>query len=164
VNDIRPFSTFIESGAFFGVTIGSSLQDLEARIPLEFAENLVGGRTKLLYRDYGLIEFTFTRRDAWECTNAIAQLHRLAKADEVRQEWSEFMDTELPDRVRWDELLADVERAGTARVQSTQDHVGTVEYRFDTDVSANVVTEKKLVAGSLEVGDVWSLSLYRVRT
>ena len=105
----------VATGTVNGTGIGAGLDEISRAIgEVPYVDNTPGRRKTVLLRDYGLVEFTFNRTsdgsgaDAWVCCNFSVQAHRLESGEALRATWREVHGVELPARVTWGELRAQV--------------------------------------------------------
>ncbi|GII91907.1 hypothetical protein [Sinosporangium siamense] len=75
------------TGEVFGVSAGASREAIAEGLGRDFAEE-VGGRSglRVMRRDYGLIEATFSEEREWTCTWMRIELHRLALQENLLHE------------------------------------------------------------------------------
>jgi hypothetical protein len=117
-------------------------------------------KRRYLRRDYGLLEFHFTRADGWTCRTLGLQVHRLA-ADAaglvpaaIERAYGPF-----PRRVRLDDLRETIEAGGHGFPRADTAQSGYTRFFF-TEAGAEVFAVAEGTghgAGSLMHGDVWSV-------
>ncbi|MFI7426628.1 hypothetical protein ACIBPB_06535 [Micromonospora sp. NPDC049836] len=154
--DLDFFVDVVVSGAVLGVGLAESPEEVARALGGDFAEER---RRAVMWRDYGLVEFSWARRsgsDSWHATGFTVQAHRLANVgvtDAVAQRYGP-----LGRRLRFAELDAELNRLGY-RLREITD-------RADADHRQYWLAESRtalLVAttghhGLVDAGDVWSIS------
>lgn len=154
-------ASFITTGKFLGLGVGSTVADVDRAIDVDFIDD-VDDSGKSMRRDYGFVELSFNRVGEWVVVGAAIQLHRLAADHGMAEEWAGSTGVEFPRYLAWDDLRGELRRVAPTLQLITREEGGFVEYRAPaSNVSVLVVDEPEDERG-YRVGhqDVWSVSVW----
>jgi hypothetical protein len=101
-------SRALTTGQFFGVGVGSSPTEAEARLGVNVRQ--VHGREPhgYLRLDFGLVEVTFSDEPEWVCQWLTVHTHRLDEIPELITQVRERYGLEFPRAVTWGQLSPEV--------------------------------------------------------
>jgi hypothetical protein len=151
------------SGRFCGFRPGMMLAKLDEVLPLPFADQVTGRKTKALRRDYGLVEFFFEGAPDWTCSGATLQIHRLAHEELLRAARDVWPDIELSSRTPWHEVMEAEQRTGQTMLEGPFKQQGGQCYRSILSPAKILVLDDPAHSADdpIKSGNVWSLSLYK---
>jgi hypothetical protein len=146
----------VATGTINGVGIGTGLDPLAIAFTTGYVDNTAGRRKATLWRDYGLVAFSFNRvGKSWVCCNFSVQLHRFAAAAELRAEWREAYGVQLPDRVTWSGLHASLATTYHLPEPAERVEAGARYFRYPDSQATVLLLD---YAGSGQ--DVYSISVH----
>jgi hypothetical protein len=144
----------IASGSIFGMGMGDTPDQVAGRLGDRFLEDT----TRLtMRRDYGLVEFFWSRRsaaDPWLSAGFTVQVHRLAADPAIMDgPWGRVRQ-----RVRFADLRAELDRLGfhCADITVQADRPGWRRYWHEEALVSIMVTRTSR-AGILKAGDVFAI-------
>ncbi|MFD0297671.1 hypothetical protein ACFWJS_41690 [Streptomyces sp. NPDC127061] len=152
-------ASFIATGRLYGVSIGSTLADLQQKINFDFVDVVDDGGDSMR-RDYGFIEFYLNSDLSWSVSGGAIELHKLVARDDMVNRWRAAMRDEFPKYLAWDELSDELSKLSNPPVLRIIDQGDFLEYRAAaTKVSILVNNDYEERDECLGHGDVWSVSL-----
>jgi hypothetical protein len=157
------FADIIVSGTVFGLRVGDSVDRFDADLRLGFIDELHGRRgSRLLRRDYGLFEATFSDEASWRCTGIIVEVNRLAATDEIAAEIQEVAQVELPRYTSWADTRAvlDVSESASPLREVGRDGDYELYSLPQSGTTAHVIADPNSSRSeSPGFGDLWSITL-----
>ncbi|MGK5640882.1 hypothetical protein ACSNOK_21590 [Streptomyces sp. URMC 126] len=155
----------VTTGTVLGLRPADSPERVAEVLGPDSGDNVFGGLA--LCRDYGLVEFHWTResrQSPWEGHHFTLQTHRLAHrgrtfgSDPIRERYGRF-----PPRLRFDKLRRLLERRGVPLVEIPEDPANAPYYRSfwqpssRVEISVIALCDEYRTPSLLRVGDVYAL-------
>ena len=139
---------------------GMTPQEVEVVLGAGFVED-INKNKKMMRRDYGLIEFTFSRDNGWVCITISIQLHRLAyHGASIVPNALQAAYGPFPERVRFEDLKNALQASGGELHAVDQPGKGFEGYSInETRNTIYVTSDDSSDHHGPNRGEVWGISI-----
>jgi hypothetical protein len=147
-------------GRVLGVGPGMSPEEVESVFGAEFMQEVKRNK-KTMRRDYGLLEFSFSKHEAWACAAISIEIHRLAyHGISVVPSALQVAYGAFPEKVRFDDLKDVVQASGREIISIDQPGKGFAGYSINgTRSLVYVVSDDSNDGRGPNRGEVWGISI-----
>jgi hypothetical protein len=151
------------TGKVFEVAPGTSISEVTRNLGEDFIEQQYGRRGKrLLRRDHGLVEVTFTGEPSWACAWLAVEIQRLAFHDELIAEVFDRHGVSFSRYTGWSEVESALAvPPGGVRYEEVEPQDGFRAFRVNGGPAViRVVDDRDSQRGDLPGdGDVWGIEI-----
>ncbi|WNE95807.1 hypothetical protein PS467_10935 [Streptomyces luomodiensis] len=160
---VQALADALGSGKMYGVGPGSLMADFDEAINLEFIDVVHEYKgSKLLRRDYGVAEATFSDPSEWTCRWLTIQVHRLSRSPELIEELCASAKVTFDPYTRWEDVRQELGHLFPKVEVRRGEHLGEYqEHRIEESIAAiQVITDPDSVRNNFPgAGDIWSVEL-----
>src|SRR5688572_804058 len=114
-------ANMLVSSQAFGIAPGTEIPDITVVLGEDYVEERYGrAGQRLMRRDYGLVEVTFSNEPDWACVWLSVEVHRLASHDELNAEAREKYGVSFSQYTSWNEVKSALNSLSVSRCEEIE--------------------------------------------